>query len=262
MESRHRHANARVEPIRCPLTGAKGAHARGVERANAVTYGVDTRIRFADRTYEIAANLGLTHIDGEPAAIARAVAAGRSGNPPARVVGSALRTSPEAAVFANGCAIRYLDANDQYQGKLFSGHPSDVLSAALAEDREFRERFEREAHKFPSVQLKRGDDGARMAFAGGELTRPISPKLSDLEDRKAWMDKNGIHHQLVGGWVDSFGYELPGAEGAACNTGCQPWCKPWKHRRRGQCAETPRVPQARSRCRCPVRESAAGSPRR
>lgn len=41
MESRHRHANARVEPIRCPLTGAKGAHARGVERANAVTYGVD-----------------------------------------------------------------------------------------------------------------------------------------------------------------------------------------------------------------------------
>ena len=29
------------------------------------------RIRFADRTYEIAANLGLTHIDGEPAAIAR-----------------------------------------------------------------------------------------------------------------------------------------------------------------------------------------------
>lgn len=40
MESRHRHANARVEPIRCPLTGAKGAHARGVERANAVTYGI------------------------------------------------------------------------------------------------------------------------------------------------------------------------------------------------------------------------------
>jgi aminocarboxymuconate-semialdehyde decarboxylase len=29
------------------------------------------------------------------------------------------------------------------------------------------------------------------------------------------MDKNAIDHQLVGGWLDSFGYELPAAEGAA-----------------------------------------------
>ena len=29
------------------------------------------------------------------------------------------------------------------------------------------------------------------------------------------MDKNGIDHQLVGGWLDSFGYELPAAEGLA-----------------------------------------------
>ena len=27
------------------------------------------------------------------------------------------------------------------------------------------------------------------------------------------MDKNGIDHQLVGGWLDSFGYELPASEG-------------------------------------------------
>lgn len=38
---------------------------------NAITYGADTRIRFADRTYELAANVGITHVDGEPAAIAR-----------------------------------------------------------------------------------------------------------------------------------------------------------------------------------------------
>ena len=38
---------------------------------NAVTAGVDTRLRFKDRTYEAAFNLGLTHIDGEPAAIER-----------------------------------------------------------------------------------------------------------------------------------------------------------------------------------------------
>jgi aminocarboxymuconate-semialdehyde decarboxylase len=29
------------------------------------------------------------------------------------------------------------------------------------------------------------------------------------------MDKNGIDHQLVGGWLDSFGYELPTREGLA-----------------------------------------------
>jgi aminocarboxymuconate-semialdehyde decarboxylase len=29
------------------------------------------------------------------------------------------------------------------------------------------------------------------------------------------MDKNGIDHQLVGGWLDSFGYELPSGEGLA-----------------------------------------------
>jgi aminocarboxymuconate-semialdehyde decarboxylase len=54
-----------------------------------------------------------------------------------------------------------------------------------------------------------------MQFPGGEPTRPISPKLSDLGDRRAWMDKNGIDHQLVGGWLDSFGYELPAREGLA-----------------------------------------------
>src|SRR4029077_6256886 len=57
--------------------------------------------------------------------------------------------------------------------------------------------------------------GVRMQFPGGEPTRPISPKLSDLADRRAWMDANGIDHQLLGGWLDSFGYELPGAEGLA-----------------------------------------------
>jgi hypothetical protein len=38
---------------------------------NAVTAGVDTRIRFANRTYEAAFNVGVTHVDGEPAAVER-----------------------------------------------------------------------------------------------------------------------------------------------------------------------------------------------
>jgi aminocarboxymuconate-semialdehyde decarboxylase len=77
------------------------------------------------------------------------------------------------------------------------------------------EGFDAGAARFPGVRLLRGDKGVRMQFPGGEPTRPISPKLSDLAERRTWMDANGIDHQLVGGWLDSFGYELPGAEGLA-----------------------------------------------
>lgn len=77
------------------------------------------------------------------------------------------------------------------------------------------ERFDTEHSKFPSVTLKREGQVNRMQFPGGEMTRPIMPKLSDLADRVAWMDRNSIDHQLVGGWLDSFGYELPAQEGLA-----------------------------------------------
>ncbi len=77
------------------------------------------------------------------------------------------------------------------------------------------ERYDVHAMKFPGVKLLRDAKGIRMQFPGGEPTRPISPKLSDLADRRAWMDRNGIDHQLVGGWLDSFGYELPSGEGLA-----------------------------------------------
>ena len=77
------------------------------------------------------------------------------------------------------------------------------------------ERFDAHHAQFPSVVMLRDDKGIRMQFPGGEMTRPVSPKLSDLDDRRAWMDKNGIDHQLVGGWLDSFGYELPAPEGLA-----------------------------------------------
>ena len=77
------------------------------------------------------------------------------------------------------------------------------------------ERYAAHAAQFPGVKLWRDDKGARMQFPGAEPTRPIMPRLSDLDDRRAWMDKNGIDHQLVGGWLDSFGYELPAQEGLA-----------------------------------------------
>ncbi|HZR68940.1 MAG TPA: amidohydrolase family protein [Burkholderiales bacterium] len=77
------------------------------------------------------------------------------------------------------------------------------------------DRFDANAKKFPEVKLLRDEKGIRMQFPGSEPTRPISPKLSDLTERRAWMDKNGVDHQLVGGWLDSFGYELPSGEGLA-----------------------------------------------
>jgi len=77
------------------------------------------------------------------------------------------------------------------------------------------ERLDANTSKFPSVKMTRDDKGIRMQFPGSEPTRPISPRLSDLDDRRAWMDKNGIDHQLLSGWLDIFGYELPAQEGLA-----------------------------------------------
>lgn len=68
---------------------------------------------------------------------------------------------------------------------------------------------------FPGVALERSDKGTRFRFPGTDFTRPVAPKLSDLGDRKRWMADNGIDHQLVGGWMDVYGYELPADEGLA-----------------------------------------------
>jgi aminocarboxymuconate-semialdehyde decarboxylase len=77
------------------------------------------------------------------------------------------------------------------------------------------ERFDAERQAFPGVELARDDKGARFRFPGADWTRPVAPRLSDLADRRKWMDDNGIDHQLVGGWMDVYGYELAPAEGLA-----------------------------------------------
>jgi aminocarboxymuconate-semialdehyde decarboxylase len=71
------------------------------------------------------------------------------------------------------------------------------------------------AAKFPNVRLI--EDGASLAFSfvAAKPTRPVSKPVSDIAGRVAWMGKQGIDKQVVGGWVDMFGYELPGAEGEA-----------------------------------------------
>jgi aminocarboxymuconate-semialdehyde decarboxylase len=75
-----------------------------------------------------------------------------------------------------------------------------------------------EASRFSSVRPIESDAGLALAFAGGKPSRPIGKGLSDLEGRLSWMQTQSIDRQVVGGWPDWFGYELPAAEGEA-------WCK-------------------------------------
>jgi aminocarboxymuconate-semialdehyde decarboxylase len=67
---------------------------------------------------------------------------------------------------------------------------------------------------FPSVRVIEDGGSLGFAFAGGKPTRPVSKPLSDLAARLAWMDAQGIGAQVVGGWLDMFGYEMPPGEGA------------------------------------------------
>jgi aminocarboxymuconate-semialdehyde decarboxylase len=76
----------------------------------------------------------------------------------------------------------------------------------------------KDAAKFPSLKQTETDAGLTLAFNGAKPIRPVSKPLSDIAGRLAWMDKNGIDKQVTGGWVDMFGYELPGAEGEAWAT--------------------------------------------
>ena len=76
------------------------------------------------------------------------------------------------------------------------------------------ETLRSERRLFPSVRLLREAGSVRMAFAGGAPTRPIVPRMSDLDQRREWLTSVGVDHQVVGGWTDVYGYELPGEEGA------------------------------------------------
>jgi aminocarboxymuconate-semialdehyde decarboxylase len=73
----------------------------------------------------------------------------------------------------------------------------------------------RERASFPSVRIIEDGNSLAFAFAGGKPTRPVAKPLTDRAARIAWMDQQGIDLQVVGGWVDMFGYELPAAEGEA-----------------------------------------------
>ena len=77
------------------------------------------------------------------------------------------------------------------------------------------ETVHKDAAKFPNLRLIEDGGGLAFSFASARPTRPVSKPLCDIPARLAWMKKQGIDNQVVGGWVDMFGYELPGAEGEA-----------------------------------------------
>jgi len=68
---------------------------------------------------------------------------------------------------------------------------------------------------FPSVKAAAGPDGVRFTFANQDPKRPVPGGMSDVERRRKGLAARGIDKQVVGGWVDMFGYELPGAESEA-----------------------------------------------
>src|SRR3972149_9264964 len=78
-----------------------------------------------------------------------------------------------------------------------------------------RAAIRKDAARFPNVRQIEEAGSLAFAFAGAKPTRPVSKPLSDIPARLNWLAKNGIDKQVVGGWVDMFGYELAGAEGEA-----------------------------------------------
>jgi len=71
-----------------------------------------------------------------------------------------------------------------------------------------------ERRLFPSVRLHADGPMPRLEFAAGGPGRPIQPRLWDLAQRRDWLKQASVDGQLVGGWTDIYGYDLPGEEGA------------------------------------------------
>jgi aminocarboxymuconate-semialdehyde decarboxylase len=75
------------------------------------------------------------------------------------------------------------------------------------------EAIRREAGGFPSLRVIEEGGSIALSFAGGKPTRPIAKGLFDIDARRKWLAERGIDRQVVGGWLDMFGYQLPAEEG-------------------------------------------------
>ncbi len=102
------------------------------------------------------------------------------------------------------------------------GSATVVDSHAHLVPRQLLDQMHRGDVRFPHVDVIAHEETYRVAFNGGAPTRPIAAGLTDQSRRTTWLDENGIDLQVVGGWLDIFGYDLPADEGvewAAALTG-------------------------------------------
>jgi aminocarboxymuconate-semialdehyde decarboxylase len=79
---------------------------------------------------------------------------------------------------------------------------------------EFLDEVASNRRPFPSVKLAVENGGYRFAFANNDAKRPVPPGMSDTDKRRKWLGDRGIDKQIVGGWLDVFGYDIPADEGA------------------------------------------------
>lgn len=70
-----------------------------------------------------------------------------------------------------------------------------------------------QAGSFPSLRAIEEGGSLGFSFADSKPTRPVAKPLMDVDARRKWMAEQGIDRQLVGGWLDMFGYQLPADEG-------------------------------------------------
>jgi aminocarboxymuconate-semialdehyde decarboxylase len=82
---------------------------------------------------------------------------------------------------------------------------------------DFLQELAANRHGFPSVKATSDETGVRVSFSGNDAKRPVMKEMSDIERRRVWLADRGIDKQVVAGWLDLFGYDLPIEEGADWN---------------------------------------------
>lgn len=107
--------------------------ARLAEYARSLRYGAlsPTVVHEVKRRVLDSIGCAMGSYDAPPCRIARRVAQSVKVTDGATVWGTAHRTLPDLATFANGAMVRYLDFNDTYLSKE-PAHPSDNIAAVLA----------------------------------------------------------------------------------------------------------------------------------
>ena len=78
---------------------------------------------------------------------------------------------------------------------------------------ELIEEIKDNSSNFPSIEIISSNKSISFSFSKNKPTRPINHNLIDVQERINWMDKQDINMQVIGGWVDMFGYQIPPEEG-------------------------------------------------